>query len=241
MAAHLLGLFSCGYFVKSHGTVRLVMVVSMGLCAAATAPFFFGPSPFWLVGLLASGYASGCVVASFGALLKAFTPRCERLKTCADMLIYSNLIMIAINVVGVNISSSSGLILSLTCVLLGMLLMWALPAHSLTEEGEQAEQERDRLSDVNKPLLLLALFVLIITINSGLVYQVISPAFEHLTGLVSWYWAVPYIAALIVMRNLPPRAKHPTALYVGMAMIMAASIGFMVLGRSVSDYLMWTP
>lgn len=50
MAAHLLGLFSCGYFVKSPGTVRHVMVVSMGLCMVATAPFFFDPSPFWMGG-----------------------------------------------------------------------------------------------------------------------------------------------------------------------------------------------
>ena len=48
MAAHLLGLFACGYFVKSPGTVRHVMVVSMGLCMVATAPFFFDPSPFVL-------------------------------------------------------------------------------------------------------------------------------------------------------------------------------------------------
>jgi DNA-binding CsgD family transcriptional regulator len=68
-------------------------------------------------------------------------------------------------------------------------------------------------------------------------YQVINPAFEHLTGLVSWYWAIPYIAALIVMRNLSPRVKHSGALYVGMAMIMAAFISFMLLGHSSSDYI----
>ena len=48
IAAHLLGLVSCSSFIKSPGAVRHVMVVIMGLCAAATAPFFFGPSPFWL-------------------------------------------------------------------------------------------------------------------------------------------------------------------------------------------------
>ena len=187
--------------------------------------------------MIVSGYASGCVVASFGSLLKTFTPKRERLKTCADILIYSNVMMIAINVVGVNISPSIGLILSLTCVILGMLLIWALPAHSITEEGEKTEHKQSQQSSIDQPLLLLALFVLIITINSGLMYQVINPAFEHLTALVSWYWAVPYIASIIVMRNLPPRARHSMALYVGMAMIMAAFISFMILGRNVSDYL----
>jgi len=44
------------------------------------------------------------------------------------------------------------------------------------------------------------------TINTGLMYQVINPAFEHLA--VSWYWAVPYIIALAIMRNLPMKAKR---------------------------------
>ena len=50
IAAHLLGLFSCGYFVKSRGAVRYVMIVSMGLCLLATTPFFFGPSALWMGG-----------------------------------------------------------------------------------------------------------------------------------------------------------------------------------------------
>jgi DNA-binding CsgD family transcriptional regulator len=68
-------------------------------------------------------------------------------------------------------------------------------------------------------------------------YQVINPAFEHLTGIVSWYWAVPYIIALAVMRNLPMKANRSIILYVGMAMIMGAFISFMLLGRRTSDYL----
>ena len=237
MAAHLLGLFSCGHFVKSLGAVRRVMIVSMGVCVLATIPFFFGPSALWIVGLILSGYTSGCVVASFGSLLKIFTPKSKRLKTCADILIYSNVTMIVVNVVAVNVSPSLGLVLSLICVMLGTLLIWALPARSMNEEEDKTESNQNQQNNINKPLLLLVLFVLIITINSGLMYQVINPAFEHLTELRSWYWAVPYIVALLVMRNLPPWVKHSSALYVGMAMIMAAFIGFMLLARNASDYL----
>jgi DNA-binding CsgD family transcriptional regulator len=68
-------------------------------------------------------------------------------------------------------------------------------------------------------------------------YQVINPSFEHLTGLVSWYWAVPYIVALAIMRNLPMKVKRSSILYVGVAMIMGAFISFMLLGRNASDYL----
>jgi hypothetical protein len=52
-----------------------------------------------------------------------------------------------------------------------------------------AMPENKTYGGMKSPLILLCLFVFIITINSGLMYQVINPAFEHLTGLVSWYWA----------------------------------------------------
>jgi DNA-binding CsgD family transcriptional regulator len=85
---------------------------------------------------------------------------------------------------------------------------------------------------------VLYLFVAVITITSGLMYQVINPAFEHLTGVVSWYWAVPYIAALVFMRDLSPRHrfKRSLFLYIGMGMIMAAFITFMWFGRGTIDY-----
>ena len=72
-------------------------------------------------------------------------------------------------------------------------------------------------------------------------YQVFNPAFAHLSGIVSWYWAVPYIIALIMMRNLPAGIKRSSALYVGMAMIAAAFISFMLLGRALQIILLWTP
>jgi DNA-binding CsgD family transcriptional regulator len=68
-------------------------------------------------------------------------------------------------------------------------------------------------------------------------YQVINPAFDHLTGLVSWYWAVPYILALVILRSISLNRKRSSVLYVGMAMIMAAFIAFMLLGRKETDYL----
>jgi DNA-binding CsgD family transcriptional regulator len=235
--AHVFGLFSCGYFVKSRSSVRYVMIGSMGLCVLATTPFLSGPSALWMWGLVVSGYLSGCVVASFGFLLRTLTQKGERLKACADILIYSNVLMIAINVVAVNLSPFIGLILSLTCVMLGMAFIWALPANPQKEEGDEASFRQSQRSNIKKPVLLLSLFVFVITINSGLMYQVINPSFEHLVGLVSWYWAVPYVIALLVMRNLPQRAKHSGALYVGLAMIMAAFISFMLLARNAVDYL----
>jgi DNA-binding CsgD family transcriptional regulator/MFS family permease len=233
--AHFAGLFSCSLFVKFLGGAKNMMLGGMSLCLVATVPFFFAPSSLWLGGLIISGYFSGCAVAAWGFFLSAFTPKNERIKSCADVLIYSNLLMIAVNVVAMNRSPFIGLSLAMLCLVIGIAFIWVLPV------GQENEQNKTFLNKthggINNPLILLCLFVFIITINSGLMYQVINPAFDHLTGLVSWYWAVPYIVALAIMRNLPMKAKRSRILYIGMAMIIGAFISFMLLGRNTTDYL----
>jgi DNA-binding CsgD family transcriptional regulator len=233
--AHFTGLLTCGLFVRSQAAAKNMMLAGMGVCLAATVPFFFAPSLLWLGGLIISAYFSGCAVAAWGFFLRAFTPGNERIKSCADVLIYSNLLMIAVNVVAMNLSPIIGLSLAMLCLVTGTAFIWMLPA------GQENERNKKIINNahgsIKNPLLLLCLFVFIITINSGLMYQVINPAFEHLTGLVSWYWAVPYIVALVIMRNLPMKAKRSRILYIGMAMIIGAFISFMLLGRNTSDYL----
>ncbi|MGI6307156.1 MAG: LuxR C-terminal-related transcriptional regulator [Dethiobacteria bacterium] len=235
IVAHFAGLFSCGYLVKSPIAAKYTMLSSMGVCLIATVPFFFAPSVMWAAGLIVSGYTGGCAVASWGFFLKTFTPKNQRIKSCADVLIYSNIIMIVVNVVAINLSPFIGLTLSMFCLVAGMAFIWVLPTD--TKKLWREETESKPHGDIKKPLMLLCLFVFVITINSGLMYQVINPAFEHLTRLTSWYWAVPYIIALAVMRNLPMKAKRSRILYIGMAMIMGAFISFMLLGRNAPDYL----
>ena len=235
MIVHFMGLLTCGLFVRSRSAAKSMMLSGMGLCLVATAPFFFAPSYLWMSGLIVSGYFSGCAVAAWGFFLRAFTPKNERIKSCADVLIYSNLLMIAVNVVAMNRSPFIGLSLAMLFLVTGIAFIWMLP---LEQENEQNKTFKNKThGGIKNPLILLCLFVFIITINSGLMYQVINPAFEHLTGLVSWYWAVPYIVALAVMRNLPMKAKRSRILYIGMAMIIGAFISFMLLGRKTSDYL----
>jgi DNA-binding CsgD family transcriptional regulator len=233
--AHFAGLLTCGLFVRTQAAAKNMVLGGIGLCLAATVPFFFVPSALWAGGLIIGGYTSGCAVAAWGYFLKAFTHKNERIKSCADVLIYSNLLMIAVNVVAMNKSPFIGLSLAMLCLVIGMASIWMLPAGQENEQNQTIKKKTH--GSIKNPLTLLCLFVFIITINSGLMYQVINPTFEHLTGLVSWYWAVPYIVALAIMRNLPMKAKRSRILYIGMAMIMGAFISFMLLGRKTSDYL----
>ena len=234
IVAHFLGQFSCGFLCGSPGGAKRAMLIGMGVCIPLTAAFLLESPVLWLCALIGAGYASGCAVAAWGYFLRAYTPKNERIRSCADVLIFSNLIMIAINIVAANLSASAGLVLSMLCLPAGMAFTWRLPTDAAAAWTAEAAKP---VSDIRRPMGILFLFVAIITVNSGLMYQVINPAFEHLTFLTSWYWAVPYVIALLVMRDLPVKAKRPLFLYVGMGMIMAAFIAFMLSGRGAGDYL----
>lgn len=230
---HFAGLSTCGFFVKSHIAAKNMMIGGTIICLVVTIPFFFTPSALWMGSLIIGGFINGCAVAAWGYFLRAFTPKNERIKTCADVLIYSNIIMILVNVIAMNRAPLIGLVLSMLCLVIGATFIWILPAESTYE---QKILNNNVGGGIKNPMILLCIFVFIITINSGLMYQVINPAFDHLAGFVSWYWAVPYIVALTIMRNLPAKANRSIILYLGMSMIMGAFITFMMLDRSVLDY-----
>lgn len=237
ITAHFIGLFICGFLIKTIKAAKQLMLLSIILCMAGTVLFFFSPSAIWNISLIVMSFLAGTCVAAWGFYFKSCTPPNERIKTAADALIYSNIIMIIINMAAIHISSYAGLALSL--FMLGLTIPFAA---SLPEkEGKESRPniaESSKNGSPIKPLAFLCLFIVIITINSGLMYQVINPAFEHHQWLVSWYWAVPYIIALFIMKNLPQKTNRNYILYVAIAMIGFAFIAFMALDRSALSYLL---
>ncbi len=236
-AAHFLGLCACGFFIRTLKTAKRLMVSSTVFCMAGSLLFYFPPSIIWNASLVAMSFIVGTCVAAWGFFLKSFTPSNERIKTAADALIYSNALMILINMLAVNLSPGAGLALSILMLALAMFFAVKLPGE-VPKTIQTAPTSATKPESLAKPMLFLCLFIMIITINSGLMYQVINPAFMHHQWLVSWYWAVPYIAALFIMKNLPSKLSRSYILYVAIAMIGFSFISFMVTDRSAISYLL---
>lgn len=233
IVAHFAGLFGCGFLVKTPHHAKMTMLYAMGISFVGSVPFFFPASILWALSLVMCALVSGFAVAAWGYFLKSFTPQKQRIKTCADVLIYSNILMILINLTAVYGSPFTGLALSMLALLAAACFTFLLPA---AEEQTGDVRTAGRTVSLREPMLLLVLFIVVLTINSGLMYQVFNPAFAHLTWLTSWYWAVPYIVALIIMRNMPGNIKRAWFLYIAMAMMMASFIAFMLLDRSAASY-----
>jgi DNA-binding CsgD family transcriptional regulator len=235
VSATFCGLFSCGFFIKSMKAAKKLMLGTIVLCIVGSSAFLFPPSGLWLVAVLPSSFLAGGCVAAWGYYLWSGTPKNERIKTAADGLIYSNILMILLNMAAIHISPRVGLSLSMLTLGLAFLFALRLPESADTAASAPTIRQNKPISIV-KPLAFLCLFVIIITINSGLMYQVLNPAYAHLTWLTSWYWAIPYIAALFVMRNLPRKTNRTDILFVAIAMIGFSFIAFICLDHSAISY-----
>lgn len=235
--AHFIGLFSSGFFIKRQFAAKMTMILSTVVCMAGSLIFFLPFSILWYIALVAMAFFAGLVVASWGFYFKSYSPPEQRLKTAADVLILSNIIMILANVLAVTISAYLSLGF-LIIILLGALLITfrleASPSEKLTKIVAGSQQG---LTTILKPLAFLCVFIVIITINSGLMYQVVTPAFGEYQLLASYFWAVPYIVALLILRSLSPKINKAYILYVAMIMIGLSFVAFMLLDTSVISYL----
>ncbi|GAQ24277.1 LuxR C-terminal-related transcriptional regulator [Tepidanaerobacter syntrophicus] len=235
--SHFAGLFLCGFFVKNIQAAKKTMFLSILLCILGSFVYFSKPGAPWQLTLILISFIAGICVAAWGFFLKKFTPKNERIKTTADVLIYSNIIMIVLDMATVYISAYVGLSLSIAILALALLFVAKLPTVEANTEHQELPNDTKNAVSITKPLLLLYLFIVIITINSGLMYQVMNPAFSHLEWLTSWYWAIPYIVALYIMRNLSRERNRTYILYIGITMIGFSFITFAILDKSWQSYL----
>jgi DNA-binding CsgD family transcriptional regulator len=236
MAAHFAGLLVCGFFIRNMRAARKLMLFAIVFCITASGVFFLKPSLLWNILLPSASFLVGCCVAAWGFYFKSCTPKDERMKTMADGLICSNILMILLNMTAIHFSPYAGLALSM--LILGAALVFALqlPNEDVPKDAFPSERQETSMKSMG-PLALLCLFIIVITINSGLMYQVQCPAFSHLEWLTSWYWALPYIVALFLMRNLPRKTNRAYILYIAIAMIGFSFIAFLLLDRSWVSYL----
>jgi len=236
MAFHFAGLLLSGFFVKSIKVARSFLIGSLSACIAGSLVFFFPPSVLWNVSMSGMAFLTGIAVAAWGYYYKKYTLPGDRMNTAADVLIYSNLLMIMINFITINLLDYLGFALSICMLLIALYFTRKLPVERETvlEDVTAAFVKKEVLI---KPLGLLCFFIVIISVNSGLMYQVTTPAFSQHEFLVSWYWAVPYILALYIMKNFLSNSNRAYILYIAIAMIGFCFIAFMILDRSAPSFL----
>lgn len=235
IGAHFLGLFLFGWFIKPETPIQRIMFSSISLCFLTSIPFLFSPSILWGIGLILSGFSGGILMSTLGYFLKRYIKKAERVRIIAGILICSNLLMTIIYSVDLYISSTLALVLAMGCLLAGTVFLGLLIGESkfIVESGKH----NINTNSMRQAQQVLFLFVFVITINSGFMYQVVNPQFGHLSGIMTWYWAVPYIVAIWIMGRLAPNIKGAPYIYIALIMLMSALVGFIFLEHNLIGYL----
>lgn len=236
---HLVGLLGARLLVRDSTAAHRAIRIGLLLCAGLSGTYFLEPSFLWYGSLPAAALAAGVCLASFGYLFQHLTPKGQRFRTAADLLIASNLLMILLNGTTTGAAPEAVLAVAVLLLLFSYLLMARLDRSPGAADGGSAPRADGgaRIYPL-RPLLLLCLFIFIATIDAGLMYRVVNPAYAHLGGLAVWYWSVPYVAVLFLLRNWRRRMDRVHFLYAAISMIGLAFLGFMVLDRSMASFFL---
>ncbi len=127
VAAHFIGLFGCGFFIRTMKAAKNLLLCFVVFGVAASGVFFFPPSPLWAAALTVASVFAGGAVAAWAFFLKSGTPKTERIKTIADGLICSNVLMILLNMAAIHLSPQLGLGLSMLSLGLAFPFVRRLP------------------------------------------------------------------------------------------------------------------
>lgn len=239
MFCHMLGLIYGGLLIKSHMQARKCMRILIVLCIVIT-PLFLIPQMF--LGCLVIGtvaFLSGMAVVCWGSFYKYCIPAKERLKSMADALILANILMITAGLVSTFLSAIAGFILSLGYLVIAFLFLDTSKndAAGMEKKSCQMTTAKSLRTSMQKSMILLALFTIVITIDAGLMYGVIQTQFQSLDILVSWYWAVPYILVLFVLRNIAADKSSSLYIYIAIGMVVAGFVAYLGLAVSTTNYI----
>ncbi|MCL1802571.1 MAG: helix-turn-helix transcriptional regulator [Eubacteriaceae bacterium] len=238
MASHFAGLATCSLYVTSIKKAKSLILASIAFCIAASCVFFSAPSFLWKAALLSASFLVGACVAAWGFYFKNCFSNEDRAGAIASCLIFSNALMVLINLAAMHLSAQAGLGSSIFALFAAFAFALKLPKASQAPiDLEAAGPQGEGRASLAGPLAFICLFIFAATISSGLMYQIVNPEFAHLKILASWYWVVPYIGAMLIMRRRPGSSKRAYSLYISIAMTGFSFILFLLLGRGWQDYL----
>lgn len=227
-----LGLITAGYFIDDIIKAKRSFLIISYISIIGSLIFFLPYSNIWNIVIVILSFIGGVYVAAGGYYYSLY-PKDLRLKTIGQILILSNIIMIIINTISMNISPSLGLGLAILSLILSMVFL----NKSKDEIKKDKNTKNSNIMDNINVIGLLYGFIAIITITSGLMYAVINPIFSHHKVLTSIYWAIPYIFVIYILMKYPEKVNGPYVLYIAITLIGISFLLFLVLDRSWISYI----
>jgi DNA-binding CsgD family transcriptional regulator len=229
MAALVLG----GILIRTNKAARIVMLTGIPLCILCTSVFFLPPCTLWTIALLACSAFAGASFSAWGHFFKNHIKPGQRYKTVISILIIVAVLKVLINVTAIYISTYIGLAFSVAILTVSWFFVLRVPENECPVQGVRRINRKKGVASLS----LITLFIVVITIDSGIMVKCIQPAYQELDYLSPWFWILPYTAALFMMRNLKNALDRNNMLYVAIGMIGLAYILFLMTEPTWISYV----
>lgn len=232
MTCHLAGLLAAGAFIKNGPHAQKIMRIMLIVCACTTPFFVLNNQVIASAVIIVVAFASGTAVACWGAFYFSCFEDNNRLEGMANSLILANILMMITGLVATYISALAGFVLSLSYLIIAIVVLH----RNKFERNEKYEAD---LKDVNLRVttFLFFAFIVVITINSGLMYGVFNTEYLAFEKLTAWYWVLPYLVALFIMKKLSFRKSSNLYIYFAIVMMIAGFILNMLLEIKPASYI----
>lgn len=231
LAMQVVGLVLGGIFIRSIKAAKKILLYALPVCILCTVTFFFPSYAVWMVTLTACSMLAGvCITASGYFFMNCVTYE-NRFRTVALIVVNISVLKMLINNTALFVSIPGAI--AFTVILLAA--AWFLTLKTGIHDVKTLAREYKKKTGI-KALVLLFLFIAVISIDFGIMTQIINPKYDSLP-LTSWYWLVPYAGAALIMRRLKNADDRGTMLYVAVGIIGLGFILFLSLDYSVSSYL----
>lgn len=229
------GLLVTHLWIKNIRQARIAILFSLTVCLLMSFLYFSSNHILWFHALYISGIFAGCFASSYGFFFRALFSRQLRFKAAADMLILSSILGCILALLSHLLSPYTALILSGIYLFLAFMLAFRLPTE---EHSPIVPSARITLhSYLTKPLLLLCLFVIVITINSGLIIKLTAQHYPIPEWFRYCFHVFTYCVTLFLLRITPRKLNFVYILYIISAFTGLSYITFLIFGSSIEGFI----
>lgn len=234
--AHFAGLFSGQFLTKDVQSAKKLILVVLSICLLGSLALPIIPVEYWVMLLPPISFFAGIFVTTYAHLIKRNIEKKDRVKALAAMLIGGNIVLIIAHLLVTGVGVMVGFVFDEIILVLTILLVYHLQFREIRQdEPEVLVMDKKTLRGI---YFVFSLFIFVITINSGIMFQVIYPWFYEYELLVSIYTNIPYILAVYGLYRISKYINKISMLYAGLAFWGIAFILFAATGKSPVSFVL---
>lgn len=196
---------------------------------------FFTNSSLAIIFYLLSSFLSSGFMVSIAYYLKETIRKKDRFSMMAIVLVVSNIGLFILE--ELVLFTSEWVAIVFVFLLLVISWMTSYYLKPIFVKVDALFYHTKKLHEHTKrDLLLLSVLILIITINGGLMYQVIVPSYLILGNVVNHTWLWPYMFGVVLYLALVKKVAKGTILMFVVAMLGLSFVGYLVLTINIASF-----